>query len=78
MIRMKGEGGGLKRWGAYSTVHSPLFFRKIVEIERFALLAAIFNELGGGGGLGGSYERPSPSVHVKIKMAVIDGKTRYI
>ena len=35
------------------TVHSPLFFRKIVEIERFALRAAILHEcqnyLGGGG-----------------------------
>ena len=34
------------------TVHSPLFFRKIVEIERFALPAAILHEcqnyLGGG------------------------------
>ena len=40
------------------TVHSPLFFRKIVEIERFALRAAIWHEcqnyLGGDGGLGGS------------------------
>ena len=35
------------------TVHSPLFFRKIIEIERFALRAAIFHEyqnyLGGRG-----------------------------
>ena len=41
-----------------STVHSPLFFHEIVEIERFALQAAILDEcqnyLGGGGGLGGS------------------------
>ena len=40
------------------TVHSPLFFRKIIEIESFALRAAILHEcqnyLGGGGGLGGS------------------------
>ena len=40
------------------TVHSPLFFRKIIEIERFVLQAAILlecqNYLGGGGGLGGS------------------------
>ena len=27
------------------TVHSPLFFRKMVEIERFALRAAILHEL---------------------------------
>ena len=26
------------------TVHSPLFFRKIVEIERFALRASILDE----------------------------------
>ena len=26
------------------TVHSPLFFCKIIEIERFALRAAIFDE----------------------------------
>ena len=35
-----------------------LFFRKIIEIESFALRAAILHEcqnyLGGGGGLGGS------------------------
>ena len=40
------------------TVHSPLFFRKIIEIEHFALRAAILDEcqtyLGGEGGLGGS------------------------
>ena len=39
------------------TVHSRLFFRKIIEIESFALRAAILHEfqnyLGGGGGLGG-------------------------
>ena len=44
------------------TVHSPLFFRKIVEIKRFALRAAILHEcqnyLGGEGGLGGL--APSP------------------
>ena len=38
----------------YSTVHSPPFSRKIVEIERFALRAVILHEcqsyLGGGGG----------------------------
>ena len=35
------------------TVHSPLFFRKIAEIERFALRVAILDEsqnyLGSGG-----------------------------
>ena len=44
------------------TVHSPLFFRKIIEIERLALRATILHEcqnyLGGGGGLGGG-ERES-------------------
>ena len=38
--------------------HSPLFYRKTIEIERFALRVAILHEcqnyLGGGGGLGGS------------------------
>ena len=42
----------------FYTVHSPLFFRKIFEIEHFALRAAILHEcqnyLGGGGGLEGS------------------------
>ena len=40
------------------TDHSPLFFRKIAEIERFALRVAILHEcqnyLGGRDGLGGS------------------------
>ena len=40
------------------TVHSPLFFRKIIEIERFALRAAILHEcqnyLGEGGGEAGA------------------------
>ena len=40
------------------TVHSPLFFCKIIEIERFVLQAAILHEcqnyLWGGDGLGGS------------------------
>ena len=43
------------------TVHSPLFFRRIIEIERFALRDAILHEcqnyLSGGGGLGGSLPR---------------------
>ena len=56
------------------TVHSPLFFRKIVEIKRFVLQAAILHEcqnyLGGGGGF--------RSVHLKIKMDAINSKTRYI
>ena len=55
-------------------VHSPLFFRKIVKIERFVLQAAILhgcqNHLGHGGGLGGS--------NLKIKMAAVNGKTCYI
>ena len=67
------------------TVHSPLFFRKIVEIEGFALRAAILHECQylRGGGLFGllSFSRPlplelysatpAPSVHLKIMMAVI-------
>ena len=44
------------------TVHSPLFFRKIIEIERFALRAAILHEcqnyLGGGGG----FSSPHPEL----------------
>ena len=40
---------------ALQTVHSPLFFRKIIEIERFALRTAILHEcqnyLGGGAGV---------------------------
>ena len=43
------------------TVYSPLFFRKIAEIERFALLPAILDEyqnyFGGGGGGGGAVWR---------------------
>ena len=48
----------------YYTVHSPLFFRNFVEIERFALRAAILHEcqnyLGDGGGLGGFSLPPPP------------------
>ena len=44
-------------WVALS-VDSPLFFRKIIEIERFLLRAANLHEcqnyLGGGGRMGGS------------------------
>ena len=49
------------------TVHSPLFFRKIVEIERFAFRAAILREcqnyLGGRGRFGRkreNFSRPPP------------------
>ena len=63
------------------TVHSPLFFRKIIEIERFALRTAILDEyqkyLGGGTYLGGANPnpnpnppKPAPSVHLKIKIDV--------
>ena len=49
--------------------HSPLFFRKIVEIERFSLRDAILREcqnyLGGGGGFGES-EKISQRSHEKI------------
>ena len=48
------------------TVHSPLFFRKIIEIERFELRAAILHEcqnyLWGGGGLGGSEKNRGTSI----------------
>ena len=45
------------------------FFRKIIEIERFALRAAILHEcqnyLGGGGGLGGrNFSRPRPPLEL--------------
>ena len=53
------------------TVHSPLFFRKIIEIEGFALRAAILHEcqnyLGGGAVL---EEARKIEVHLKIKIAV--------
>ena len=54
------------------TVHSPLFFRKIVKIERFVLQAAILHgcQNHAWGGLGGS--------NLKIKMATVNGKTCYI
>ena len=48
--------------GRMYTVHSPVFFRKIVDIERFALRATILDKcqiyLGGGGQFG----RRSPSL----------------
>ena len=48
--------------GRMYTAHSPLFFRKIVDIERFALRATVLDEcqiyLGGGGQFG----RRSPSL----------------
>ena len=46
-----------------NSVHSPLFFRKIVEIERYVLRAAILHEcqnyLGGGSGLGEASPPPN-------------------
>ena len=54
------------------TVHSPLFFRKIIEIKRFALWAAILyecqNYLGGGVGLGGS-EKNRGTVITSLQLA---------
>ena len=54
------------------TVHSPLFSRKIVETERFALRAAILhecqNDLGGGDGLGGS-EKNIGTVITSLQLA---------
>ena len=46
----------------HKTVHSPLFFRKIIEIERFALRAAILHECQG------TFENQDTR----------DGKTRHI
>ena len=46
------------------SVHSPLFSRKIVEIERYALGVAILDEcqdyLGGGGRFGREHFSPPP------------------
>ena len=57
--------------GKMSRVHS-LFFRKIIEIERFVLRAAILHEcqnyLGGGGGLGGS-EKNRGTVITSLQLA---------
>ena len=62
------------------TVHSPLFFRKIVEIERFPLRAAILHECQ-------NYLRRGAIIPdacllgtlcLKIKMAAINGKARAI
>ena len=44
--------------GTEQTVHSPLFFRKIIEFESFALRGypscmSVKTTLGAGGGLGG-------------------------
>ena len=54
------------------TVHSPLFFRKIIEIERLALRAAILhkcqNYLGDGGGLVGS-EKNRGTVITSLQLA---------
>ena len=48
------------------TVHSPLFSREIIEIERFALPAAILHEcqnyLGAGGDLGGKEKNRGTSI----------------
>ena len=49
-----------------NSVHSPLFFRKIVEIERYVLRAAILHEcqnyLGGGSGLGEASPPPPTAI----------------
>ena len=53
-----------KESGRIYTVHNPLFFRKIVDIERFALPAAILDEchiyLRGGEQFGRRSPPPSP------------------
>ena len=63
------------------TVHSPPFSRKIIEIERFVLRAAILhkcqNYLGGGGGLGAIIPDPRP-LGTFENLDTRDGKTRYI
>ena len=54
----------------YWTVHTPLLFRKVVEIEDFALQVAILDEcqnyLAGGGGGGGRTvsERRAKKAHL--------------
>ena len=53
------------------TVHSPLFFRKIIEFERFVLRAAISHECQnylGAGGLGGS-EKNRGTVKTPLQLA---------
>ena len=59
--------------GTSNTVYSPLFFRKIVEIERFALRAAILHEcqnyLGGRGRFGRSSFSHSPLLRAIISNA---------
>ena len=76
------------------TLDSPLFFRKIIKIERFALRATILHEcqnyLGGGGGLEGSEKKnflaPPPTSHNPRRPSLgtcenqdsRDRKTRYI
>ena len=61
------------------TVHSPIFFRKIVDIERFALPAAILDEcqiyLGGGGqSLASLKPDAQPLGTYETKMATRTGK----
>ena len=56
------------------TVHSPLFFRKIVEIEGFALRAAILHECQNylrGGGLGGGLFGRKREKHFSIFLAPV-------
>ena len=48
-------------YGAKWTVHSALFFRKIVEVECFALRAAILHECQNNLGAGGRFGRKRPS-----------------
>ena len=61
------------------SVHSPLFFRPIVKIERFGLRAAILHECQNY--LGGRAIIPDArllgTLYLKINMAAINGKTRY-
>ena len=62
------------------TVHSPLFFRKIVEIERFPLRAAILHECQNYLGRGAIIPNACllGTLYLKIKMAAINGKVRAI
>ena len=70
----------------YWTVHTPLLFRKVVEIEDFALQVAILDECqnylagGGGGGGGGRFRKEGrkkptsrPLGTYEIKMAARTG-----
>ena len=80
-ILLRVEGKMSRVEGKLWTVHSPPFFCKIIEIERFVLRAAILHEcenyLGGGGGLGGS-ERNRRTVITSLQLAFRRNFTPFI